>query len=104
MRIDTTSLEQVRAWADRVIDLDEYHRQIAPLMKEFFEPMHSAMISIPDAFTESAARTYESLVSLEQSVSEFPERKQEVERDLEAALASARRRTAALRQWLEALS
>jgi len=78
---------------------------MAPLYEAFQESTRLLTTSItPELMAGPTANSRRALMNLEKSVAAFPERMKEQERTYESNLARVRRRTAALRAWLEVLA
>jgi hypothetical protein len=103
--LDAEALEGVRAWAQRRVDWVDRQRRMAPLYEAMDESNRILMTKItPDLMAGPRADSRRALLTLEKSVAAFPQRMMEQERKYEANLARVRRRTEALRAWLEALA
>jgi hypothetical protein len=100
--LDQTHLEQVHAWAQRKVDEHDRRQRLRPLQDAVIEQMrHFSSAGYLDIMAESLAQSRKSIIALERSVEEFREKERTEDEEVRAVLVSARRRTAALRYWLE---
>ena len=103
--LNESDLEAVRAWAQRRIDKRERWLRMAPLREAVGGGAKLLITSVvPNIMADPTVQTRRSVIALEKSDTEGAQRMRETEERLEAQLARAKRRTAALRGWLEALA
>ncbi len=104
MELDEDALQRVLDWAGKRVAAHERRLQMAPLMEAMSKDIDAMMTQfVPALMAGPSARTRESGLRLERSLAEYPERARVADEKRQEQLKAARRRTAALRRWLEEL-
>lgn len=102
--LDLGALELVRQWARTRLDRHERRTRMAPLFDAMQAQIRATMEYAAEFTAGPEAEVRKSVLRLEASLDEFASRYQAAEAKVAAALESARARTSALREWLEAVS
>lgn len=103
--IDFEALAQVNAWAAKRLEWQDRRGRLAPVFEAMAARIRNLTTTIvPDMLAGPTANSRKSIVTLEASIAAFPAKLSEIEQEFELVMASARRRTAALRLWLGELS
>ena len=103
--IDLGDLEAVREWAQRRVDYRERQKRMKPLFNAVQANSRALTSDVfPSLMAGPAAEVRRSVLALEKSLAEWPQKSDEAEAKRQANLARVRRRTAALQAWLDAVS
>lgn len=103
--LDRELLLEVKAWAEKEIERIEIHRANAPLFAGFAGRARDTVTKrVPELTAGPHAAVRDSVLKLERSLRESDERQAQAEEGRQRRLAQAQARTAALREWLEALA
>lgn len=104
MELDAEGLARLNAWAEGRIAAADRRARMRPLMEAMNRTLEETMSrTVPDLMVAPEAQVRRSVTSMERSVANFPATLAEVQREHDERLARARRRTALLREWLEAI-
>jgi len=105
IELDRAALQRIRERAERVLYRDEVRQRNRPLREAFEKQIEVMQTSfIPDLLAEPEARVRRSVLSLEESFRDYPEKQKAIEDEWLRLLGNSRARTVALRRWLESLS
>lgn len=103
--LDIEALQATRDWVAAQLDAHDRRQRLAPLREAFAKRIELTNTEmIPDLMADATANTRKSILNLEKSFAETDAKIASAESEAQRLLASARRRTKALRRWLEDLS
>ena len=103
--LDADALREVRDWAQKRLDAHERRMQLQPVLDAFMHGMRDLTAKVvPDTMAGPRDRVRKSVLALEWSLEEYPERAREAEAKVHRVLEAARRRTESLERWLKELS
>lgn len=96
---------EIQAWAQRWLDWADRTQRTQPLREAMLKNNQILFGSLmPEAMVGMKARSRQTTLSLERRIAEFPKNLLEAEARMADELAAARRKTQALRLWLEEVS
>lgn len=105
VELDIESLRALHESVSQQVRRMDWMRRMRPVQDLMIGRARSLTITtIPEIMANPMAQQVDSYVNLKSLLETSLERRREHEAELQSALDSARRRTAALRSWLESLS